>query len=277
MKGVSNPSSNLPSLLERFFTICQDDPRILAATLGGSHARGAADEWSDVDIGVVVTDDAYDEFVATRRAFLQSLGEPLFIEDFDLEGIVFFILTDGTEGELTYARRSDYKEPSGSWRVVVDKTGVLAQAEPRPRPDPAAQREALRRQLTWFWHDLSHFITAIARGQLWWAAGQLDLLRRVCLNLARLHHNFDDEEVGDDPAFKIDQKLPTAALVSLRGTFVPLERAALLAAGRVIAAYYRELAIPLAEEHGVPYPADLERVMLSRFSQAYPEFPDFRH
>ena len=258
----------LPPLIERFRAACYNDPRIVAALLYGSHARGAADAWSDLDIGIVLADDACDAFVIDRDSFLRQLGEPLFVEDFDIPGITFFILADGAEGELTFDRASDFVEPYGPWRALLDKTGVLAQAKPRPQPDPTTQRETLRRQLTWFWHDLSHFITAIARGQLWWAAGQLEALRRVGLNLARLGHDFNDEEVGDDPTFKIDKQLPAAALEPLRATFVPLERAALLAAARAIIAFYHGLAIPLAEAHGLRYPAELEQIMLDRLGKA---------
>jgi hypothetical protein len=33
-------------------------------------------------------------------------------------------------------------------------------------PDHAEQMEALRRVLFWFWHELSHSIAAVGRGQL---------------------------------------------------------------------------------------------------------------
>lgn len=254
-------------IIERFYDLCQADPRILAAVLSGSHARGAADEWSDLDVGVVVADDAYDAFAAGRDTFLRQLGEPLFTEDFDHSGIVFFVLADGTEGELTYARAGDFVEPYGPWRGLLDKAGVLAQVKPRPPASAAERRETLRRQITWFWHDLSHFITAVARGQLWWAAGQLDVLRRICLNLARLSHDFNDGEVGDDPAFKIDKQLPAAALAPLRETFVPLERAALLATARTVITFYQAAARPLAAEHGLQYPVELEGIMLGRLAK----------
>jgi hypothetical protein len=38
------------------------------------------------------------------------LGEPLFLGDFGLEGIVFFILADGTEAELFVGRKSGLHE-----------------------------------------------------------------------------------------------------------------------------------------------------------------------
>jgi hypothetical protein len=259
---------NHQKTLNRFLSACHADPRVLAATLYGSHARGAADEWSDLDIGVIVADNAYDDFIAGREAFLRQMGEPLFVEDFDIPGIAFFILADGTEGELSIDRASDFTAPFGPWRPLLDKTGVLAGAKPRSQPDPDVQCETLRRQITWFWHDLSHCITALGRGQLWWAAGQLEILRRTGVSLARLRHDFNDEDAADDPYFKVDKGLPDAALAPLRATFVPLERAALFAATHAVIDFYRELAIPLAEEHGLRYPAELEQLMLDRLEKA---------
>lgn len=251
-------------VLSRFLSACHSTPHILAATLYGSHARSAADAWSDLDIGVVIANEAYDAFAAGREAFVRQMGEPLFIEDFGNEGILFFILADGTEGELSYDRASDFTEPYGPWRALVDKTGVLARAKPRPQPDPAAGVETLRRQIIWFWHDLSHFITAIARGQLWWAAGQLEVLRRSCLILARLAHDITDADAADDPTFKLD-KLPIAdSLSPLAETFVPLERETMLRAVMIIIDTFRAMAQSLAAAHGLTYPAELERLMLGR-------------
>ncbi len=267
---MNTPKTSFPqpqAALARFLSACRSHPHILAAVLYGSHARDAADEWSDLDIGVIVADEAYDDFIAGREAFLRLLGEPLFIEDFGIDSVVFFIMADGTEGELSYSRAGDFVEPYGSWRPLLDKTGILAEAKPRPQPDPAAAVEALRQQVMWFWHDLSHFITAMGRGQLWWAYGQLDVLRRVCANLARLRHDFNDGEVGDDPWFKLDKALPEEALAPLRATYAPLERAAMLASARAIVDYYRALAMPLATQNGLRYPVELERLMLARFDR----------
>jgi len=48
-------------------------------------------------------------------------------------------------------------------------------------PDEDEQREELRRLVVWFWHDLSHFATAFACGQWWWAYGELETLRAPAL------------------------------------------------------------------------------------------------
>jgi len=87
---------------------------------------------------------AFDAFYAQLHAFLQLLGEPVDIEDFDIPNIVFFILADGTEGELGFGCESQFD--SGPYHVLLDKKGILTDMVfPDPEPDPGEQREKLRR------------------------------------------------------------------------------------------------------------------------------------
>ena len=180
-------------VVDRFVAVCREDPRVVAAFLGGSYARGTADPHSDLDLALLVTDEDYDDFVDGRAAFVRRLGEPLFLEDFDLAGVVFFIFSDGSECELAFGRESDSGHLyAGPAQVLLDKKGLLTEAPPPswPAEAPDDQVETLRRLIYWFWHDLSHFITAMARGLLWWAHGQLDVLRRCCVDLLRLQQDF---------------------------------------------------------------------------------------
>ncbi|MGQ0796817.1 MAG: aminoglycoside 6-adenylyltransferase, partial [Methanobacteriota archaeon] len=185
---------------------------------------------------------------------------------FERPNMVFMIFSDGTEAELWFASPSRLKHVhSGPFHTLVDKAGILAAAEfPPSGADSAGQTETLRRLITWFWHDMSHFITAIGRGQMWWARGQLDVLRGVCVNLARLRHDFWDEGVGEEPYFKLEDAVPTANVSALQATFCTMERGPILGSARLILTFYKQLATPLAKAHGIPYPADLERVMTRR-------------
>ncbi len=268
MDAQGLPPPHLQAVIDRFVAACRADERVTAAFLVGSYARGAADAHSDLDLFLVTADDTYDDFAAGCRTFTHQLGEPLFLEAFDLPDVLFLILPDGAEVELSFIPESRVgqliDEPHWS---LLDKHGLLARASPYEAAPPTPPADTLRRQIMWFWHDLSHFITAMSRGQLWWAYGQLEVLRRICLNLARLRHNLADSEVGEDPTFKIDKALPVEELVALRETFCPQEAAAMRQAAAVIVDFYRELAVPLAEANGIPYPADLERIMLARLEQ----------
>jgi hypothetical protein len=256
-------------VIGRFVAACLADPRVVAAFLTGSHAAGTADAHSDVDLGVIAADAAYDDFLASRDAFMRLLGEPLFLETFGLPDTLFFVLADGTEGELAVGRESAFREVAGGpHRVLLDKTGVLDGASFVGRhPDADEQREAVRRLVVCFWHDFSHFVTAFARGQWWWGYGQLELVRHSCVGLIRLTRDAADAEAVSECYFKVDVALSAADLEPVRNTLCSAEPAEQLRAARAIVGLYQELAPPLAEAHGVTYPVALARLILERLER----------
>lgn len=253
-------------VVDRFVAVCREDPRVMAAFLGGSHARGTADEHSDLDLAVIIADEDYDNFIDGRDVFVRRVGETLFLEDFDSADVVFLIFPDGLECELAFRRESEcgllY---AGPVQVLLDKKGILT-GDPPPWPAEAAddQFETLRRLIYWFWHDLSHFITAMARGHLWWAHGQLDILRRSCVNLLCLEQDFSRRP---EDYWKVDLAVPAKRLVPLQGTCCPLAYESMLQAGRVILHVYLDVAPALARQHNIRYPAELERLMVDRLDQ----------
>lgn len=263
------------TVVNRFVAACQKDERVVAAILYGSYARGAADAYSDLDLALIATENAYEEFIGRKADFVRQMGEPVFLEDFDLSRHILFIFPDDTEGELVIGRESHFNHLfSGPYQVLLDKKNLLAGAVfVGEDPTPVAQIEKLQRLVAWFWHDFSHFITAMGRGQLWWAHGQLEVLRLMCVNLARLRHNFVDPYVGDE-YFKVEQALPVAQLSALDATYCPLEKDAMLRAASILLRFYQEVVPSLAQAHSIPYPAELERVMVARLGKlrAAPSF-----
>ena len=146
--------------------------------------------------------------------------------------------------------------------MLIDPAGMLAgKVFPVEEPDPAARARQLREVLMWFWHDLGHFTTAIARGQLWWAAGQLEQLRNSCVNLVRLEQGGEAE---DEPYWKLDTEVAPGPLEPLRSTFVPVERGALLGAGRDVLAFFREHGRAAANAGELAYPEALDRLVGGR-------------
>ena len=260
---------NHQEFVARFVKACELDDRIVAAFLGGSYAKGYADSFSDVDVCVITTDAAFAEFFSKREAFLQSLGNLVFLEDFGNPNIAFYIFADGTEGELNFASEGHLDRiHSGGFKTLLDKKGILTDAGfPEPEADPSRQLQELRGNVYGFWHEMSHFITAMGRGHLWWARGQLEALRSICVNLARLQHNFMDADVGEEPYFKIENAMKVEALAPLGPTFCPMEKDAMLKAAQVILQLYAETAQPLAQTHAIPYPSELAMVMLNRFNK----------
>jgi predicted nucleotidyltransferase len=266
---------NHQAFLNRFVEACQADQRVVAAFLGGSYAKGYADAYSDLDLSVITTDQSFEEFFNEREAFLRLLGELVFLEDFDIPDIAFYIFADDTEGELYFGSESRLDHiHSGPFRVLIDKKNILTEAIFSERePASSKQMEKLRGFIYGFWHELSHFITALQRGQLWWARGQLEALRSICVNLARLRHNFSDADTGEEAYFKIETVMPVEQLSALQETFCPMEKKAMLAAVVVIVHFYQNLAPSLAQQHGIKYPQGLERVMTDRLQKLQDAHP----
>src|SRR5262245_39464032 len=90
-------------VVDRLVAVCQADERVSAAFLGGSYARGAEDAYSDLDLCVISTDEAFDDFIAGRAGFVQQLGETLFVEDFDIPDISFVFFASGADVELHFS------------------------------------------------------------------------------------------------------------------------------------------------------------------------------
>lgn len=260
---------NHQTFVDHFVAACRADDRVMAAFLGGLYAKGTADEFSDLDLYVITTDLAYADFMAGREVFLRLLGEPVFAENFDPLNLTLFIYADGVEGELGVGHAGAFTHiHGGPYRVLLDKQNLLDGVEfPSFQPERSEQIEKLRGQIVWFWHDLSHFITALGRGQLWWARGQLEALRRCYLNLARLREDLFDAAEGDDVYFKIEQALSGETLSALDTTLNSLDRGALFRSAKIVIGLYQGLARDLSRTYDIPYPTGLERVMLDRIER----------
>ncbi|MBL8093233.1 MAG: nucleotidyltransferase domain-containing protein [Anaerolineales bacterium] len=268
--GLPNPQHVVAS---RFLDLCRADPRIVAAFIGGSYASGQADEFSDLDLYCVTTDEAYGDFVANKAGFARQLGRLLFLEDFGEAHGYLFVHENGTEGEFWFGRQSDFQAIcSGPYQVLFDRLGLLGGGElPTPVADHERQLAVLRRQIDWFWHELSHFIKAMGRRQLWFAYGQVEAMRRMCVILARLDVDFTDAgALEGEPYFKIEEALPVAVLQPLRSTCCEVEQQALLQAGKTLCAYYRAVAPALAKTHGLTYSVELEQRLWAQLLRLEP-------
>lgn len=257
------------AVVQRLVTVCQADDRVLAAFLGGSYARGTQDSYSDLDLYLITREAAFHDFCAERKTFIRSVGEPLFLEDFGASDGLLYIFSDGSEGELWIGSQNRFHHMhEGPYRVLLDKKGVLVNAVfPDHKADLTKQVETLQQQVNGFWHELSHFIKAMGRRQLWFAYGQLEAMRRICVNLTRLRYNFSDAYVGEEPYFKIEGVMPVEQLSPLQTTYCPMEYEAMYQAALLIFRFYQDAAPTLAREHGIAYQADLERIMFSHLEK----------
>ncbi len=64
----------IEGIIHRFIALVQKERRILKVFLYGSHAKGIAGEWSDIDLAVVSPDFSEDLFEERIRLMKLSLG-----------------------------------------------------------------------------------------------------------------------------------------------------------------------------------------------------------
>jgi predicted nucleotidyltransferase len=108
---------------------------IVAAFLGGSYARDAATESSDVDVYVIAREQDYPTLWARRRTLLEEWGEVAYAEDRpNFEGLgfdmVLFELAEGVDGEIAFAHTGNFLVMHGGpYRVLVDRIGLLEGVE----------------------------------------------------------------------------------------------------------------------------------------------------
>jgi predicted nucleotidyltransferase len=250
--------SRVHHAIERFVEKARGDDRIVAVLLYGSHAAGTADEFSDLDLGVVTADGRLDEAIGEREALIRAIGEPLFLDDFGNPANVHAILADGQVVELIFSSASEL-EVEGPHRVLLDKAGL----EPKPKVGEAAPSAGeVRRVVYTFWHDVEHVATALGRGQLLWAHGGLEQLRGTCLRLARLRAGADRED--GEPYWKVDEALDPPVGAALLATIVPPEPAQMRDAALALVRLYQSLAEPMASQHGFAYPSELDALVTER-------------
>ncbi|NUP53578.1 MAG: hypothetical protein HOW97_40595 [Catenulispora sp.] len=168
----------LRALIQR----AEADPDVSGAVLYGSTASGAADRWSDLDMGMTVRDPA-----AVAERWTAAL-DPVHHWDLATGGGAFirvFLLADGLEIDLGFFPEGGLVQ-RGAWRPVFGDFEESTAWKDSAPADP-------RLTIGMAWHHLLHVRVCIERGRLWQAEywiGQTraHLIALVCLRFGLPTH-----------------------------------------------------------------------------------------
>ena len=176
-------------LLARIVQLLSADVRVAAAWLSGSIGRGEADEWSDLDLHVAISDEHLESFWAERQQLYHQVGRPVLIQrelssNAQPGGHFQLVIFDGplevdwNVGPLGLARRV----PA---HVLLFSRADVPLAQP-----PILSVEELRvraeERLIFLWAMAPIAVKYIARGQTTRAIGQIGLVRDAFVALWRM-------------------------------------------------------------------------------------------
>ena len=169
------------ALLDGLTRAAERDDRILAVTEGGSAVAGEVDEFSDVDVLIVCTDDGDESLLGEAKEFAEGLG-PL-LSSFTGEHVGEPRLLICLYGPPLLHVDLKFVSPAGLDRRVEDgivvwerKPGLVAAAATTPARWPSSDAQWIEDRF-WTW---VHYIAAkIGRGELFECVSGLGYLRDV--------------------------------------------------------------------------------------------------
>jgi len=207
--------------VENFRRIAEEDPRIVAAFLGGSLASGLSDQYSDIDMYYVIDPSEYESFHSSVKSLIDGFGPVAYFDEHNNFGfdLVLFMLTNGTKGELGLGTSDKLKVMHvGPFKVLVDKKGVLKDSQfPYEKMlEGETLRKDTEKQLRSYWYWYGIVLTATARDHLWSAQSALNTMRSHLFNLLKYSYNLR-------PGAKIDRSLPRPLLLELGKTLPTLD------------------------------------------------------
>src|SRR2546421_11095768 len=177
--------------LTRLLEAVDADPRVRALELKGSIARGQADEHSDLDTRVWISDDDFDATLADLPALARAVAMPLDIL-FERPGSPFLFVqyVDGVQLELLARRSSEAKGRIAGEVVLLDRDGLL-----RHSYEPAAPWD-IDLWSGWAWMRLFDLDKYLRRGSLWEALIKLEEARTLLLRHHAAETGIPDPQLG---------------------------------------------------------------------------------
>lgn len=251
---MTKPAETVPARLRptlaALVSACHADERVRSAWLEGSIAQGVADEWSDIDLHLLV--EASEEFDA--HGWLSAIV-PLVLADSipGVPGALICLTPDWIHIDLVLHSTAE-NLPDSQREVLLDRDGRVASATANP-PRPG-QPYFPDQQVRIFLYFMGAAVAAHHRGDLIALLHVTAMMRDRLLVQLMLAENGVDAEAGAKRTTRLLNAEQMDCLRSLPATEV--SDASLLQAQKAIVADYLRRAYQLARSCHADWPGQLE-------------------
>ena len=258
MESAVPVPQRLQPLLAELVEACVDQGRVLAAWLGGSLAKGVADDWSDIDLHLVFDNegesfDVVGWFTAVTPVVLAD-SIP------GLSGAFIFVTPDWVQVDVVLhssdeLQSGDGAQPGLAPRLVLVDKGVAPHDTPA-REVVAGAPYLPTDQVRLFLYFMGKVVTMLRRGELVALSGSTAAMRDLLVQLMLAENGIRKE---DGPR-RLNRYLDDEQLECLRGLPpVGMRGSELREAQQRIAVAYLSRGRALASACGGEWPAALER------------------
>jgi hypothetical protein len=264
-------------ILRRMLGETESDSRLRALQVQGSIGRGTGDRLSDLDVGLVVVDDAWPAITDEMPAFVRKLGDIVddhysFLPTAETPEVfrVWAQFPDGIQLDLLLLPATRLLGSGPDGRTLMDRDGRLLRTDhPMRLSDPTAIA-------TWAflaWQNLTEVAKYLDRGLAVAAAEWLSSARQETISCWAAANGVEYAEFTDVAAARLGISVPWPE--GLEHAYPLPEHAAVLAAAVALAEVQARADAMLARSLGIP-PRPLAgwvRARLERLRSAPPS-PD---
>ncbi len=167
--------------LVRIVEVLRAEPRVLAAWLYGSHGRGDADEYSDLDVWVVTED--VEGLLADWPTLADRLGDAVLTEPIRGQPAIRSILADWSHYDVWISSPDEVPRRSAdSVRLLFDRAGLAQRLQPHAARPPLDAAKA-RGLTVEFLRTLGNLPTVLHRGDPLYAVSAAQLARLMLVEL----------------------------------------------------------------------------------------------
>jgi hypothetical protein len=160
------------------------NPAYAAAYFTGSIGRGAEDEWSDLDIWIIVRDEAIDAIKQSVSTIVAQIGEVVLIEEAPQNapqgGAYLLVLYKGEFGahqiDWYWQALSQANRPTTS-RLIFDNVGLPVAED--AQPNTVRSLEYAKHRLEFVWAMINIAAKKIARRQHWDVVRMIQSIREA--------------------------------------------------------------------------------------------------
>jgi hypothetical protein len=255
---LSRPSCDVEqrAIIERASVVLQADPRVLAAWLAGSYARGNADVYSDVDVHCLVADDSADWF---REHWAQIAADimPVLMHQ-SIPGVAGgFVLSPAWQHlDLIFTALSAFRsEALIEFTPLFDRDGYLLNSVPAQPSGPVGA--LTREQIDLYFYIMGNLVVTLGRGEYLVAQSGVIGVRDFFLvpvmiqaagNIRSGGAKRLNPFLGSDQRRFLEQLPPVSA-----------DPQSICAVASMVAREFARIAKPLAAGSGIEWPMELEK------------------